>query len=323
MRHICAARRRAYGCAPRRSSVRAPARRATRAGPTLSGGRAGGRKLGFRAPGAPPDTAALLAASGARLAARHEMRGPFAAWLARRAAMLTGADAAALDALRRYEVDGPADARAAHTRRGTGCAAVSATAVDGMPCRRRGVSSCAGGRARQVGWVWRRGVGRAPPRAYLQADLDLVMPPGLEPAEALLGDAEAIRAVVEARPVAAGSAAGLGQGVRVHVAHPAAARPCAQGAPDGAGGASGRARRGGRCCRRCRRCPASGRCGWAMRPSSRPRSATLGCPGCARGRRGAGQASMRVGVHAAGPAGNPPLAAERAGRRAARHLARA
>ena len=45
--------------------------------------------------------------------------------------------------------------------------------------------------------MWRRGIGRAPPRAYLQADLDLVAPPGLAPADALLCDAEAIRAVIE------------------------------------------------------------------------------------------------------------------------------
>lgn len=51
----------------------------------------------------------------------------------------------------------------------------------------------------KVGWVWRQGVGRAPPRAYLQADLDLITPPGLAPSEALLCDAEAIRAVIEAR----------------------------------------------------------------------------------------------------------------------------
>jgi len=50
-----------------------------------------------------------------------------------------------------------------------------------------------------VGWVWRQGGGRAPPRAYLQADLDLITPPGLAPSEALLCDAEAIRAVIEAR----------------------------------------------------------------------------------------------------------------------------
>ena len=51
----------------------------------------------------------------------------------------------------------------------------------------------------KVGWVWRQGVGRAPPRAYLQADLDLITPPGLAPSEALLCDAEAICAVIEAR----------------------------------------------------------------------------------------------------------------------------
>lgn len=48
-----------------------------------------------------------------------------------------------------------------------------------------------------MGWVWRRGIGRAPPRAYLQADLDMVSPPGLAPADVLLCDAEAIRAVIE------------------------------------------------------------------------------------------------------------------------------
>ncbi|KAK9831407.1 hypothetical protein WJX81_002476 [Elliptochloris bilobata] len=113
----------------------------------------GSRELGFRAPGAPPDTAALLAASGARLAARHNLRSAFAAWLARRASEVAARwDLPVLEGLRRYE----------------------------------------------VGWVWRRGVGRAPPRAYLQADFDLISPPGLAPAEALLCDAEAIRAVIEA-----------------------------------------------------------------------------------------------------------------------------
>jgi len=114
----CTARCPWVRAAPPRRARAAPARRAARAGPTPGGGGAGGRKLGFRAPGAPPDTAALLAASGARLAARHEMRGPFAAWLARRAAMLTGGDAAALDALRRYEVGGPAKRADAPTRGG-------------------------------------------------------------------------------------------------------------------------------------------------------------------------------------------------------------
>ena len=48
--------------------------------------------------------------------------------------------------------------------------------------------------------MWRRGIGRAPPRAYLQADLDIVSPPGMAPADALLCDAEAIRAVIEVGP---------------------------------------------------------------------------------------------------------------------------
>ena len=63
--------------------------------------RAGSRELGFRAPGAPSDAAALLAASGARLAARHDLRSAFAAWLADRAARW---DLPQLDGLRRYEV---------------------------------------------------------------------------------------------------------------------------------------------------------------------------------------------------------------------------
>lgn len=63
--------------------------------------RAGSRELGFRAPGALSDAAALLAASGARLAARHDFRSAFAAWLAERAARW---DLPPLDGMRRYEV---------------------------------------------------------------------------------------------------------------------------------------------------------------------------------------------------------------------------
>ena len=51
-----------------------------------------------------------------------------------------------------------------------------------------------------MAWVWRQGIGRAPPRAYLQADLDIISPPGMAPADALLCDAEAIRAVIEVGP---------------------------------------------------------------------------------------------------------------------------
>lgn len=49
----------------------------------------------------------------------------------------------------------------------------------------------------EVAWVRRRGVGRALPRAYLQADLDIVTLPGSTPSETLLADAEVIRAVSE------------------------------------------------------------------------------------------------------------------------------
>ena len=39
--------------------------------------------IGFHTPDASPNTASLLDRSTAVLALRHEMRGPFAAWLAR------------------------------------------------------------------------------------------------------------------------------------------------------------------------------------------------------------------------------------------------
>ena len=49
----------------------------------------------------------------------------------------------------------------------------------------------------QVAWVRRRGVGRALPKAHLQADLDIATLPGSSPSETLLADAEVIRAVSE------------------------------------------------------------------------------------------------------------------------------
>ncbi|KAK9906778.1 hypothetical protein WJX75_007809 [Coccomyxa subellipsoidea] len=49
----------------------------------------------------------------------------------------------------------------------------------------------------EVAWVRRRGVGRCLPRAYLQADLDIVTLPGSTPSETLLADAEVIRTVSE------------------------------------------------------------------------------------------------------------------------------
>ena len=49
----------------------------------------------------------------------------------------------------------------------------------------------------QVAWVRRRGVGRALPKAHLQADLDIATLPGSSPSETLLADAEVIRAVAE------------------------------------------------------------------------------------------------------------------------------
>lgn len=59
----------------------------------------------------------------------------------------------------------------------------------------------------QVAWVRRRGVGRALPRAHLQADLDIATLPGSSPSETLLADAEVIRAVSEVhRPPASISA---------------------------------------------------------------------------------------------------------------------
>ena len=51
----------------------------------------------------------------------------------------------------------------------------------------------------QVAWVRRRGVGRALPKAHLQADLDIATLPGSSPSETLLADAEVIRAVSEVR----------------------------------------------------------------------------------------------------------------------------
>ena len=48
-----------------------------------------------------------------------------------------------------------------------------------------------------MAWVRRRGVGRALPKAHLQADLDIATLPGSSPSETLLADAEVIRAVSE------------------------------------------------------------------------------------------------------------------------------
>lgn len=45
----------------------------------------------------------------------------------------------------------------------------------------------------EVAWVRRRGVGRALPRAYLQADLDVVNPAGQNSGEKLLAEAEVIK----------------------------------------------------------------------------------------------------------------------------------
>ena len=80
---------------------------------------AGSRELGFRSPGAPPDTAVLMAASSARLAARHDFRSPFAAWLARRVSANTASGGQpAMEALRRYEVGRPPDRRCSVRRDG-------------------------------------------------------------------------------------------------------------------------------------------------------------------------------------------------------------
>ena len=49
----------------------------------------------------------------------------------------------------------------------------------------------------QVAWVYRKGGAGGLPRAHLQADLDILTPPGQAPAEALLAEAEALRAAVE------------------------------------------------------------------------------------------------------------------------------
>ncbi len=60
-------------------------------------------------------------------------------------------------------------------------------------------AECAGLGVSQVAWVRRKGVGRALPRAHLQADLDIATLPGSSPSETLLADAEVIRAVSEVR----------------------------------------------------------------------------------------------------------------------------
>lgn len=49
----------------------------------------------------------------------------------------------------------------------------------------------------EVAWVRRKAVGRSVPRSHLQADLDLVSGGGQAPAEALLAEAEALKAVTE------------------------------------------------------------------------------------------------------------------------------
>ncbi len=48
-----------------------------------------------------------------------------------------------------------------------------------------------GFRRYELSWVQRRVAGQAGlPRSYLQADLDLILPPGRTPTEQLLGEAE-------------------------------------------------------------------------------------------------------------------------------------
>ncbi|CAK0752569.1 hypothetical protein CVIRNUC_002156 [Coccomyxa viridis] len=106
--------------------------------------------IGFCPVDPPPDVAALLSTTGARLAMRYELRAPFAAWLARQAESHAH-NPAIMESMRRYE----------------------------------------------VAWVRRRGVGRALPKAHLQADLDIATLPGSSPSETLLADAEVIRAVSE------------------------------------------------------------------------------------------------------------------------------
>ena len=47
----------------------------------------------------------------------------------------------------------------------------------------------------EIAWVRRKVPGRAVPRSHLQADLDFVTPGGQAPGEALLAEAEALKAV--------------------------------------------------------------------------------------------------------------------------------
>lgn len=49
----------------------------------------------------------------------------------------------------------------------------------------------------EVAWVRRKAPGRALPRAYLQADLDMLGPTGLSTLEAALLEAEAAKTVAE------------------------------------------------------------------------------------------------------------------------------
>ncbi|KAL0052345.1 hypothetical protein WJX82_000639 [Trebouxia sp. C0006] len=96
----------------------------------------------------PPDAVSMLAADGSPWGLRYDLRYPFAAWLARQAALL-GTSGASPDNLRRYEI--------AEVRR----------------------------KARNL------------PRGHLQADLDIVHPPGLPPVDKMLAEAELIKAAIE------------------------------------------------------------------------------------------------------------------------------
>lgn len=76
------------------------------------------------------------------------------------------------------------------------CTAVSLISQE-VPCSKELGSGFHVGCWAQVAWVRRQGVGRCLPRAYLQADLDIVTLPGSTPSETLLADAEVIRTVSE------------------------------------------------------------------------------------------------------------------------------
>lgn len=117
--------------------------------------------MGFSHPSLPQDAVKLLAPSGQQLSLRHDMRQPFAAWLARQACVAQPqmgggrGSSGPTDQLRRYE----------------------------------------------IAWVHRSARGRALPSTYLQADMDILTPPAhvADSRDRLLAEAESIKCLTQVR----------------------------------------------------------------------------------------------------------------------------